>query len=79
MSDLAGLGINFSDSGSTAIGGLVVHNDARGGAASLVSNTDVNTAGDFTVKAVENAAIDAADTSTVSPMGEASSGVLRSR
>ena len=69
VSDLAGLGINFSDSSSTAIGGLVVHNDARGSAASSVTNASVSAAGDFTVEAIENAAIDATDTSTVSSDG----------
>ncbi|MGC9326117.1 MAG: hypothetical protein ACP5I1_00645, partial [Candidatus Hinthialibacter sp.] len=66
---IPGLTFNISDSDSMAFGGLVVRNDARGGAESYINNADVGAVGDVTLQALETATVRALDESVVTSSG----------
>ncbi len=66
---IPGLNFNISESDSMAFGGLVVRNDARGGAEAHINNADIDAAGSVTVTASETATIRAVDLSTVTSSG----------
>ena len=63
---------NLAESNSRATGGLIVFNDVRGDVEGFINNTIVDTGGDVTVQAIENATLlSTADSNVTSSGGSA--------
>ncbi|HBJ37734.1 MAG TPA: hypothetical protein DDZ51_23855, partial [Planctomycetaceae bacterium] len=67
--NVPGAGLNFSDSDSVAVGGLVVRNDVDGNVKAYLSYVTATSVGDITITATGNQNLEATTDSTVSSSG----------